>query len=158
MSHALRQLVCARAALLALGLVSPGLSGAQETTAVPTIAIAPQYPAIAILARVQGIVVLVVEIDAAGAPVGIAVKRTVPLLVESAREAARLWRFPAGDARSQEVTFAFTLDGGDGRDGKAPRVQFESPYKVTVTAHAPLVCSCGPKGGVCFPATTGKPQ
>ena len=123
-----------------------------------TVAVAPPYPPIAIQARVQGTVILVLNIDASGTPRGVTVKSGLPFLTDSAREAVRAWRFPPGSARSQEVAFEFTLSDDDERGQTAPRVQFEAPNKMTVTAQTPLVCACGPKGGVCYREATVKPR
>ena len=136
----LKRFACATTTLTALSFASPGSSAAQGRAVAAAIIVAPQYPPIAIQARVQGSV-LVLDIDFAGVPRGVTVKRTLPLLGDSAREAARSWRFPERSGRSQEVTVEFAPDDVDVRDSTTPRVQFEPPQQGDGDG-APAVGSC----------------
>jgi TonB family protein len=55
--------------------------------------VAPQYPAEALDAKVQGVVVMDVILDAEGVPTDVQVLRGVPMLDEAAVEAVRQWRY-----------------------------------------------------------------
>jgi TonB family protein len=74
----------------------------------------PRYPADALQAKVQGVVVLDVVVDAQGVPTEVQVSRSVPMLDAAAVEAVRQWRYeptllngvPVPIAMSVEVGFA----------------------------------------------------
>jgi protein TonB len=78
----------------------------------------PQYPALARQARVQGIVVLRAMISREGKIENLQVISGHPLLVQSAMDAVRQWRYrpyflnnePVGV--ETQVTVNFTLSGG----------------------------------------------
>ncbi len=55
--------------------------------------VAPKYPAMARAARIQGSIVLAVEIDKTGIPVGIQVVSGHPMLIQAAIDAVRQWRY-----------------------------------------------------------------
>jgi len=53
----------------------------------------PNYPHIAIQARVQGVVILEAEVDREGRVENVRVLRSIPLLDEAAIAAVRQWRY-----------------------------------------------------------------
>src|SRR5688500_9569152 len=67
---------------------SPGVAPLQFVTYAP-----PNYPQIALSARVSGDVVLEATVDVDGRPQDIRVVRSIPLLDQAAFEAVRGWRF-----------------------------------------------------------------
>jgi protein TonB len=78
--------------------------------------IAPVYPAVARVARVQGVVILDAIIDAQGAVTSVRVLRSIALLDQAAVEAVRQWRFTPARLNGvavpviMTVTIRFTLD------------------------------------------------
>ena len=72
----------------------------------------PVYPPFARLARIQGVVVLLMTIDEAGVPTDVKVLEGQPALQAEALSAARRWRFePARvDGRPVPATFRLTLN------------------------------------------------
>jgi TonB family protein len=137
--------------VLALAVLSGstlvGKAAPAAESALPTVAVAPRYPEVARAARVHGVVALTLEIDSTGATKVGEVTRTVPVLVDAAREAARSWRFAAGTATPQAVVFEFVLEGGSDPDTyPSPRVEFLPPLKVRVVATAPALRSSPSRG------------
>lgn len=74
--------------------------------------VAPVYPALARMTRVQGAVVLLMTIDERGVPTEVQVLEGHPGLQEAALQAARQWRFePARvDGRPAPASFRLTLN------------------------------------------------
>ncbi len=74
--------------------------------------VTPVYPALARMTHVQGAVVLLMTIDATGAPTDVKVLEGHPGLQEAALQAARQWRFePARvDGRPVSASFRLTLN------------------------------------------------
>ncbi len=63
----------------------------------------PEYPPIALAARVQGIIVLDVDVDASGKVAAARVKRGIPLLDQAARDAVRQWEFAPARIKGQAM-------------------------------------------------------
>ncbi len=135
------------AVMLALVLAQPLKCGVEEPAV--SLAVGPEYPALANLARVSGEVVVVVKSDASGSPVAVSVVRGHPLLNESAVQAAREWRFrTAGQAT---LTFTFSLVPENACIQKVlPR--FRGPYGAEVAARrlAPSCDDCPKKPQVSY--------
>jgi protein TonB len=70
---------------------------------------APAYPAIAQVARVQGIVIIEATIGLDGAVVDARVLRSVPLLDEAALQAVRQWRYTPTRLDGQPVAVIMTV-------------------------------------------------
>jgi len=75
----------------------------------PLVRIEPTYPDLAARARVQGVVVLEVLVDAQGVPHEINVLRTVPMLEAAATEAVRKWRWSPYRVLDRPVPFWVTV-------------------------------------------------
>jgi periplasmic protein TonB len=69
----------------------------------------PTYPAIAVAARKEGIVILETVIDAEGRVESVRVLRGVPLLDEAAVGAVRQWRFTPARLNCQPVPVVMTV-------------------------------------------------
>jgi protein TonB len=76
--------------------------------------VAPVYPALALAARVSGIVVLEAVIDEDGHVREVRVLRSTPLLDQAAIEAVRQWRFSPTLLNGQPVPVAMTVTVGFG--------------------------------------------
>ena len=70
---------------------------------------APVYPAIAIAARVQGIVIVQATIGTDGQVVDATVLRSIPLLDQAALDAVRQWRYTATRLNGQPVAVVMTV-------------------------------------------------
>jgi protein TonB len=71
--------------------------------------VSAEYPPIARAAEVQGVVVLEVVIDAAGAVRDGRVLRSIPLLDKAALDAVRQWRFEPTLLNGQAVPVSMTI-------------------------------------------------
>jgi TonB family protein len=93
-----------------------GLAGSVEIDLPPDVSsrgvVPPRYPDIALMARVQGNVVLDLELDASGAVKEAEVASGIPLLDTAALQAARAWRFAPGASAAVpiRVRLRFGLD------------------------------------------------
>ncbi len=79
----------------------------------------PEYPAIAQLGHVTGVVLLDIVVDATGRPKAIGVLRRVPPLDRAALECARKWRFAQTlvDGKAREVRLVAAVEFfGDQKD------------------------------------------
>ena len=73
---------------------------------------APQYPAIARAAHVQGIVILEATIGEDGAVRDVRVLRSIPLLDVAAIDAVRQWRFTPTLLNGEPVPIVMTVTVG----------------------------------------------
>jgi protein TonB len=71
--------------------------------------VAPQYPADALEAKAQGVVILDVILDADGVPVEVEVTRSRPMLDAAAIEAVRQWRYEPTLLNGVPVPVALTV-------------------------------------------------
>jgi TonB family protein len=118
--------------MIALGGAAPSTAVAQCVRVgggvpVPTriLHVDPIYPPVAAANRVQGIVILDIAIDAAGAVTSASVLRSIPLLDAAAITAVSQWRYEARPSGSPclllTVTVQFTLPpGGSPPSGASP--------------------------------------
>lgn len=70
---------------------------------------APVYPAIAIAARVQGVVIIQATIGVDGQVIDATVLRSIPLLDQAALEAVRQWRYTATRLNGVPVAVVMTV-------------------------------------------------
>ena len=70
---------------------------------------APVYPAIALAARVQGVVIIQATIGVDGQVVDATVLRSVPLLDEAALDAVRQWRYTPTRLNGEPVAVVMTV-------------------------------------------------
>jgi protein TonB len=107
------------------GVVSGIVGGLEEAPAAPGAApvrldfrreearpltrVEPDYPALAVQARVEGIVILEVLVDSRGVPSTVNVLRSIPLLESSAIEAVRQWRWRPCRHLDRPVPFWVTV-------------------------------------------------
>jgi TonB family protein len=101
---------------------------------------APEYPAIAIRARVTGSIKVELPLDAAGRPTDAACLRTFPLLCGAATKAARQWAFDLADGAEHKAVIEFVFQlmpvGGPPSDARS---RFLSPSVFAVRAGMPEV-------------------
>jgi TonB family protein len=99
-------------------------------------AVAPNYPPIAVQARIQGTVQVLVDIDEAGAVVSAQSEKGHPLFRGASLDAARKWRFEAASDRGkQTLTFVFGLVD----EGEPAKIIFKPSYSVEIYEHLPHV-------------------
>jgi protein TonB len=75
----------------------------------PVTRVEPVYPDLAAQARVQGVVILEVLVDAQGVPSSVNVLRSIPLLESAAIEAVRQWRWNPFKLLERPVPFWVTV-------------------------------------------------
>jgi TonB family protein len=80
-----------------------------EEALVPKAAVAPQYPPLAIQARVSGLVVVRAVIGASGDVTDAEVVSGHPVLKKAAIEAAKKWKFDSASPRTRTTTLKFTF-------------------------------------------------
>lgn len=142
-------------AMLVLLASAPALLG-QSLPSVRT-AVAPHYPAIPVLARVSGEVLVVVKVDAHGDVTSASTKSGPPLLLTAAESAAREWKFdPSTDGeREAQLSFRFVLLAEV--ENADSEVKFLPPYQVVVEVHpAKPYVSDGTQAKVSYGATPEK--
>ncbi len=136
-------MTCTRAAtaLLLLGM-GPAAAGAWRPEKQPLVLnwVVPAYPDIAIQARVSGAVAVRLRLGQDGRPTDAICDRRIPLLSETATQAALEWNFEPSDEpeRQAAVEFVFQLMP---RDAPASdlRSRFLSPSVFAVRAALPDV-------------------
>ncbi|HXJ94658.1 MAG TPA: energy transducer TonB [Terriglobia bacterium] len=82
---------------------TPSVRLISSTPVSPVVFVAPKYPGIAVLARVEGIVSFEIEIDSQGTPGNLTFESGSPLLEGAVRAAASTWKFPEGAAASSRA-------------------------------------------------------
>ena len=89
-------------------LILIGIPAAAQQTARPPVeeAVAPAYPALAVIGRISGRVVVSVRVSQQGAVTEATSDEGDPMLREAGLQAARLWRF-GGTVSGQEVKLNF---------------------------------------------------
>jgi len=120
-------------AMLLLLAGAPALL-AQSLPSVRT-AVAPHYPAIPVLARVSGEVLVLVRVDAQGDVTSASTNSGPPMLLTAAESAAKQWKFdPSTDGeREIELSFKFVLLAEV--ENAESEVKFLPPYQVAVEVH-----------------------
>jgi TonB family protein len=96
----------------------------------------PQYPALALQARVQGVVEMIVNVSATGEVTNATVDTGHPLLNALSVENIKTWRFvPASDGKSSRlhITYSYKLD-----DSLHPhrRLNIDLPTRVEIISPA----------------------
>ena len=97
--------------------------------------VAPNYPQIARIAHIQGVVTVTVEISSDG-KVSNAKATSGPALIVLRQEclaSARKWLFATSSkpTRRANLSFEFTIDDALGKDA-LPKVSFSPPYHVAI--------------------------
>jgi TonB family protein len=85
--------------------------------------VAPVYPEIAKVARIQGTVILEVTVDREGNVTAVRVVRSVPLLDQAAIDAVREWKYAPSDSDASRVfpvQVPFILEEPDGDEARSP--------------------------------------
>jgi TonB family protein len=133
------------AVVVACALQAPLLQAADAPVVLE--AVAPEYPDIALQARIAGPVPVDVEVGADGVPVSARAGSEGPKLLWAAAEAAaRQWRFapPAMSAEHVALTFAFVVREWTCDLPAERTVTFKPPYEVQVAVR-PSVCCLPPE-------------
>ena len=115
-------------------LMGASIVTAQQTALAVKAAVAPHYPPIAVAARIQGDVVLLVAVGPDGSVFHAEVVRGPKILLQSATEAAEKWKFETSDLattnRSSEIEFSYVLLPED--DKEESETVFLPPNAVVV--------------------------
>src|SRR5262249_52476113 len=110
--------------------MGPKHKSAPEPTPKPQVKyVAPVYPQIAKLARVQGTVRIAIRVDADGKVQIVKVISGNPILVQAAIEAVQQWQYAPGNARETTVEVPFVLN--DPKFETAAWRQFDTEYGPT---------------------------
>ena len=95
-------------------------------------AVAPNYPALAVLGRISGSVVVQVHISPKGTVAAVNVIEGDALLRQASLEAARLWRFePQPAAREVKLIFSYRLMPKNTSEAETGTV-FRPPFTVEI--------------------------
>ena len=129
--------------VLLIGAASPQIVLSEMPVVVE--AVAPIYPETANQARVAGSVGVEVEVGLDGVPVAVKSLSSLPILKDSAVQAARLWRFKPGVAGRTTLTFIYRLES-EGACVQRTLPRFSPPSTIEVRARMlPLRCDhCTP--------------
>jgi TonB family protein len=103
--------------------------------------VAPGYPRLARIAKMQGEVTVDIGVSADGRVVSVKTSGADELLKEASAENARQWTFcPTRKAPSEPlehliVTYIYRLDGGEEYYDPPPRLVFDLPQRIEITTH-----------------------
>jgi TonB family protein len=125
-----------RAFLLAVASLTTAIWAQQPLVAVKE-AVAPQYPPIAVAARVQGTVEVRIEIGSDGTVVKAEAIKGPAMLQTSAIQAAKKWKF-AGDPETNRVSvarFIYLLGAEDDPDDT--QIAFLPPDAIRISHRPP---------------------
>ena len=120
-------------AMLLLLAGAPALL-AQSLPSVRT-AVAPHYPAIPVLARVSGDVLVLVKVDVHGDVTSASTKSGPPLLLTAAESAAKEWKFDPSTDGDREVQLSFKFVLLSETENADLEVKFLPPYQIAVEVH-----------------------
>ena len=127
-----------------VGAASTGFAQPEHAAGVaigtPTvlIAVAPQYPDLAVAARVQADVEIEIDISTDGVPKAVRPIKTHPLFEEASLVAARQWRFGPSQTEAPRcrVTFGFHLFP-EKTPQSAAATRFMPPFRIEVVRVPP---------------------
>jgi outer membrane biosynthesis protein TonB len=125
------------AVVLTATVLTAGLLFAQaKNSRQATEAVAPSYPPLAVRARIQGTISVLVEIDEVGRILSMAAPGGHPIFIPPSLDAAKQWKFERGNGNTAvTLTFVFVLVGAD----EPAKTIFKPPYTVEVHAKAPPI-------------------
>jgi TonB family protein len=96
------------------------------------------YPPVARQARISGDAVLVAHIDSDGS-VSIPIRKSGhPLLLQSAEDNLKSWKFQTGESQEMEITYHFKLRD-QASDSAQTECVFDLPNFVTISSNLPPV-------------------
>ena len=126
--------------LISAGEPAPSVAAAP----IPVLAVSPEYPKTAALAKVEGVIKVTAAVSSDG---HVVVKSQVPriaMLEKSVLEALSRWKFTNAPADSEVVlTVSFkvqTLGCGEPLEGRTSYAIFRPPYEVEVWGFSALTC------------------
>jgi len=124
---------------LFLSQFSCGFAQTEQDTVIKVIeAHSPQYPTLALLSKIEGLVIINVLIDEKGQVRNADVAEGHKLLLEMSMKTAKKWLFNAGcGSRKTELIFIYKIVPKDSNDPDY-NVVFNPPNKVTVYKKNPL--------------------
>ena len=135
-----------RVVVLTAGLLLPRIVAAQSADPEPVddryvrvvSHVPPVYPQIAVSARIQGVIVVAVTFDAAGAVTKTTILSGMPLIREAAAASVARWTFaPSRQGRAIVVAdFRMTSECADTEPAPAPVLR--PPNMITVYACTPI--------------------
>lgn len=121
--------------ILLLLTVNPKLTEVTAGTACVIHLESPTYSNVARFAKLQGEVVVRVEISPDGRVTSARTLGGTSLLGQEAERNARTWLFATGANRNIEVHYIFRLEKPDVENNPPTRVIFDLPERVTVTSN-----------------------
>jgi TonB family protein len=102
--------------------------------------IAPEYPAVARQARIQGEVHLSITVDSDGKVVSVESSSGADILVASAKANIVRWSYtPNGEFMKLNVVYTYRLEKPETERAPAIKIELESPVHVIVTSNLPRV-------------------
>ncbi len=97
------------------------------------------YPALARVARIQGVVVVHVELDDKGNVFAASAITGPKLLVSDSIANAKKWKFKPGPSKTAVIVYDFRLDDGGCHDASRSLFLLVHPNFATITACAPVI-------------------
>lgn len=88
------------------------------------------YPPVARLGRVEGAVTLRIDVTEKGSVQEVTLISGPAVLVESSRENARRWTFPAGRTRTIVLTYVYEIDGFCNQSPPPSLMRIRVPYNL----------------------------
>jgi TonB family protein len=98
--------------------------------------VAPGYPAVGWMARIQGSVRLSVEIDSEGKVSSVKVLNGNTVLADASQRNVRQWMFCPAPAHAT-IAYVYKLRGTETYPEPTPKVVMDLPYRIEVTSAPP---------------------
>ncbi len=114
--------------------VSPAPSSVVNGSFLVTHADVPLYPALARAARLSGTVHVLVSVKDGAVVSADAQSSAAQILVNSARENAKTWRFAPDSSGTIQVTYVYELEKDELVVPENPRIEMQLPSLVRITA------------------------
>jgi TonB family protein len=100
--------------------------------------VAPQYPAVARQARIEGEVRLSVSLDKEGRVAYVDSAEGPEILVAEARSNVVSWSYTSSDHLGKvEITYVFALKKPEKQAPPIPRIELVSPTRIVITSNLP---------------------
>ena len=98
--------------------------------------VSPGYPPLARMAKLQGLVRVVVEISENGNVMSVATTGADQILQTAAAKNIRLWTFRSrtGVKSRHVVTYVYRLEGGPSKHAECPEIVFHLPDRVEISS------------------------
>src|SRR5215469_17631981 len=102
--------------------------------------LAPEYPAVAYQARIQGDLRLRVSVNTDGKIISIDSSSGADILVAEAKADVVEWTYtPMGEPVKLDIIYTFRLEKPETERSPVPRVRVESPVLIIITSNLPRI-------------------